>query len=141
MSVTNKMTVKDVRILVGQSIGVSESDAVYPANLDDAMRIRLFDLTNAWVKDHPENFTSQQVKIATASNATWGTDTPLLDTSFSYTEFADEVGNNVVKAGEDFASIGQGVLGTLRMGSWLIPVVAVVLVAIFIYGFYLKQTK
>jgi hypothetical protein len=138
---TNPTTVQDVRVLVGKTLGLSESDSMYPGNIDPETRIKLFDLTNAWIKDHPENFSTQQVKSATAMNAAWGTNTPLQDTSFSYGDFAGEVGNNIVAAGEDFASVGQGVLNTLKMGKWLIPTVAVVVLLIVLYGFYLKRTK
>ncbi|MFT3870475.1 MAG: hypothetical protein QM715_18655 [Nibricoccus sp.] len=131
-------TITKTRILVGKQFGISEADAITPANLSPEDRTRLFDYTFAYVAQHPEQYEPRQVEIAKRHVAAWGTNTPLLDTSFDWGLLAREVGENVLKAGEAVASVGQGVLNTFKLGSWLIPVAAVVLVGIYLWKAFKK---
>jgi hypothetical protein len=129
-------TITQVRILVGKQLGISEADAITPANLSQADSIKLMDYTFKYVADHPTQFTPQQVAIAQNHVAAWGTDVPLNDTSFDWGLLASEMGNNVLKAGEDIASIGNGVLNLASMGKWLIPLVGLTLVGIVVWKVY-----
>ena len=130
------MDITDVRIAVGKQLGISEADARTPANLPQDQNIKLLDYTFAYVAKNPAQFTPSQVAIAQQHVAAWGTDTPLNDTSFDWGLLASEVGNNVVAAAEDVASIGQGVLNLASMGSWLIPLVWLTLVGIVVWKIY-----
>lgn len=130
------MDVTQARILVGKQFGFSEEDSRAPANLSVEDRTKLLDYTFAYVAEHPEQFEPRQVDIAKRHVAAWGTNTPLNDTSFNWTLFKDEVGNNVANAVDDVASIGKGVLNLAGMGKWLIPVVGLSIAAIVVYKFY-----
>jgi hypothetical protein len=130
--------ITQVRILVGKQFGISEADARTPANLSPEERTRLLDYTFAYVAAHPGDFLPSQVAIAKQHVDSWGTNTPLLDASFDWGMLASEMGSNVVKAGEAVASVGQGVLNTFKLGSWLLPVAAVVLVGIYLWKAFKK---
>lgn len=132
------MTIEQVRIAVGKQFGISAADARAPAGLSDADRTRLFDYTNAFIAANPAEFTAAQVVIAKRMVDAWGINTPLLDTSFDWGMLADEVGSNVVAAGESIAGVGQGVLSAFKMSSWLIPVGVFVFVAIYLYKEFKK---
>lgn len=123
---------------MGKQFGISEADAVTPANLSPADRIKLLDYTFAYVANHPDQFDARQVTIARNHVAAWGIDSPLQDTSFDWSLLADEVGNNVLKAGESLASIGEGVLNLAKMGRWLIPLAGLVVAGILGWKLYKK---
>ena len=126
------------RVLVGKQFGISEADAISPANLSDEDRTRLFDYTFAYVASHPEQFETRQVEIAQKMVAAWGTNTPLLDASFDWGLLASEMGDNALKLGESVASVGSGVMNTLNMAKWLLPVAALVLVGIYLWKAFKK---
>jgi hypothetical protein len=132
------MTIQAVRIAVGKQFGISEADAIAPANLSPEERTRLLDYTAQFVATHPNDFTPAQVAVAQKQVDAWGINTPLLDTSFDWGMLASEVGSNVLKAGESIAGVGNGILSVFKMGSWLIPVAAFVFVAIYLYKEYKK---
>lgn len=126
--------ITQVRVLVGKQFGISEADAITPANLSPEERTRLFDYSNAYIAGHPDQFTADQVKRAKALVAAWGTNTPLLDTSFDWGALASEMGDNALKLGESVASVGQGVMSTLNMMKWLLPLVVAAFIGIWLWG-------
>ena len=129
------MDLTTVRILVGKQLGISEADARTPANLSQELNIKLGDHVFKYVADHPDQFEPRQVEIARKWVAAWGTDTPLLNTSFDWGLLAHEIAANVESAAEDVAGVGKGVLTTLGMAKWLIPLAALTVVGLIVYKY------
>jgi hypothetical protein len=134
------MEITKVRILVGKQLGISEADAITPANLDAETRTRLLDYTFKYVADNPAQFEARQVAIAKQHVSAWGVDVPLQDQSFDWNLLANEVAANVEQAVEDVASVGQGVLTTLGMAKWLIPAAALAVVGLVFWKYYKGQS-
>jgi len=130
--------IKQVYIKVGKQLGLSEQESLYPGinNVSQEDSIKLGDYVFAYVYQHPEEFTAAQGAIAERHYKAWGTDTPLQDTSFDWGMLSSEIGNNVVNAAEDVASIGKGVLNLASMGKWLIPTIGLIVAGIVVYKFY-----
>lgn len=135
------MQIEEVRVAVGKQMGLSRTVSLYPGTLDAETRIKLLDYTNAFIAANPSLFTADQVRRAQAMVDAWGTNTPLQDTSFDWSALASEMGANALEAGEAVAGVGKGVLSTLKLTSWLLPLAVVVVVAIFLFGFFKKQTR
>lgn len=133
------MDITKVRILVGKQLGISEADAITPANLSQELNIKLGDYTFKYVADHPEQFEARQVAIAKQHVSAWGVDVPLQDTSFDWNLLANEVASNIAEAAEDVAGVGKGVLTTLSMARWLIPAAALGIVALIAWKYYKGQ--
>lgn len=130
--------IQKVNILVGKQLGFSEADSLQPANLSASDRIKLFDYSFKYVADNPSQFEPRQVQIAKQHVAAWGIDKPLEDTSFDWALLGDEMANNALKIGESVASVGQGVMNTLNLAKWVLPLAGLTVVGILLYKFYKK---
>lgn len=93
----------------------------------------------AGILAHPDSFSSTD--LTTANAVTAEAPSALQDTSLSgeISAFGSAVTDNVVAAGSQVASIGQGALNLASMGSWLIPLVGLGLIGILVLGFYKKH--
>lgn len=125
-----------LRIAVGKQLGYTAEESETPSKLSQADAVKLADYVFAYIANHPDEFAASQVAIAKQHFASWGTNTPLEDPSFDWGLLASEIGNNALKAGEDIASIGKGVLNLASMGKWLIPTIGIILAGIVVYKFY-----
>lgn len=135
------MTITELRAQIGKEVtGKSDFDGSPLAfqNATPDEQITIGNKMKAYIREHPSDFTDQQKVVAA---------TPDISLTESYTvanavsDFGGEFANQAIKAGEDIASVGKGVLNTFKLGSWLIPTAAVVVLGIVIYGFYRKQVK
>jgi uncharacterized membrane protein len=135
------MTPQELRAKLGKEItGDSSFDgspsAYAGASADD--QVKITNAMKAYIRANPAGFSPTAQSVAL---------TPDISPIEHYTvgqavaDFGDEFANQAIKAGEDIASVGKGVLNTFKLGSWLIPTAAVVVLGIAVYGFYLKQKK
>jgi hypothetical protein len=94
----------------------------------------------AYVLAHPESFgvmDQQTAQIVTAEKPQDLSDTSM---SANIQAFGSELLDNALEAGSKVAGIGQGVLDTAAIAKWLIPLGAVLVVGILLYGFYKRET-
>lgn len=91
----------------------------------------------AYILAHPAAFASQDIQTAQKVKST--DYSPLDDTDFSYSDFGNEVVNNVVDAGTKVASIGTGVLNTANLVGKILPFVAIAGGLFLAYVFFTSQ--
>jgi len=135
------MTITQLRAQVGQSItGDPSFDGSIPAYaaLSPNQQIDITNGMKAYIRAHPSEFGTVQNQVA---------NTPDIQHTEDYTvgqqisDFTDEFGNQAMRVGESIASVGNGVLNTLNLAKYGIPIVGVIIVAIYLYGTYKKQIK
>jgi len=127
-----------------QAIAKIRSDMNLPALPSDwtyEQRIAYNKTLADYILSHPDEF--DQTSALVASKVANQVYSPLEDTSFTsdLSIFGDELANQAIKAGESVAGVGNGVLSTFQIASWAIPVAALAVLGIALYGFYAKETK
>lgn len=92
-----------------------------------------------WIAANPDSATGS---VAGANAVLNENNTPLADTGFlsEFSEFTGDLEDEAVSAGQKIAGIGNGILNTASLASWLIPTIAILAVVILLYGFFKKQT-
>ncbi len=88
----------------------------------------------AMILKYPDRFTDSTLETARiVAGANYG---QAADTGFDWGMFETELTNNVVAAGGKVAAVGDGVLNTAALASWLIPTVALAVVGIWLFKRY-----
>ena len=136
------MTIQQLRLMIAAQLNLPAAFDGTPASYRDVLSDQQkIDLTNAmgkYIAEHPTDFNATQVDIG--NNLASNPIPPPVENS-PVSDFVNAFEDEALKAGASVAGVGQGVLTTLSAAKYLIPIAAVVVLAIVGYGFYLKQTK
>ena len=129
--------------MIGQRVTGNPSfngDVNLSTDYRDATPDQQITITNqmkAYIRDHPSEFPAQQ-KIA---------NTPDIQLTDEYTfgdkvaTFSEEFGNQALRVGEGVAGVGNGIVNTLSLAKWVLPLAGLAVAGILVYSFYLKQTS
>lgn len=135
------MTIQTLRELMGRQIGLPASfDGSITAygNLTRAQQISLTQAMLAYIREHPGDFGDKQVATA---NAEGSRDLTLVDEGFDWELFQNEFEANTYDViARPLVAIGQGVSTSVNLIGTLLPVFALLAVAIFVFP-YIKKAN
>jgi hypothetical protein len=137
------MTIAQLRQFVGAQIGLPDSfDGSMTAygNLAREQQIELTQGMIAYIQSNPGSFTPAQVETARIEAPRAATLTPE-DTSFSFSAFFNELETNAGNViGAPLVSIGNGVSQAVNLVGTLLPILALVAVAVAVWP-YIARAK
>lgn len=126
------MTIQTLRELMGRQIGLPASfDGSITAygNLSQNQQIELTAAVMRYIRQNPGQFTQAQVAVTTAEGSRAELTIPA---GYADVGFWDEFENNAYEiVGKPFVAIGQGVSTSVNLIGTLLPVFALIAVAIF----------
>jgi hypothetical protein len=135
------MTIVQLRELMGRQIGLPATfDGSIDAyrNLSAESQIALTRACVAYVRQNPDKFNAAQVDTATVE-ASRADRLTYEDPGFSAEEFFDELAIEAKKTiGEPLAAIGTGVSQSVQLVGTLLPVLALIAVAVFVWPYIAK---
>ena len=136
-------TIPQARLIVANQIGLPASfDGSVDAysNLSADQQTQLTRGLINYILNNPGEFTPEQVTTAQAEKGRAAT-MQTVDTSFSISDFGSEVLNNAIAAGNKVAHLGNGILDTASTIGTLLPVFALIAIALFALPYIRQQTK
>lgn len=116
----NRQNLRSAERLVALEMGVNPDDN---SGLTYEQRSEFSRLLAAKIAQYPERFNDATRK--TAGLVASRTFDPMGDPSFDWTDFASDLADNAIAAGDSVADVGRGVTAGFSTLKWLIPLAVV----------------
>jgi hypothetical protein len=128
----NLANVRSAERLIAIQQGIDSPGGDWRAGLTYDQRVAFDKALADYIIAHPAAFSD--ATVATARIVAGHKLTPLEDSSFDWEAFSSAVVDNGITLGDRVADVGRGVAATASLAKWVLPVAALVAVALILLG-------